>query len=191
MKATQKRVWSILLALTMLVSILGSVIVLPVHAATVDYVYSGNYIYNWGQRDELATFLSPNAEDFYEENGVTYNQLASLSGSSTNSSVPYSALFGELHELMYGNLDNPTSYDATRDQFKYTDCENSGGSISSFYSGKAIGPSWDSGKTWNREHCWPNSKSNGGSNSNTQRETDIMMLRPASVSENSSRSNTA
>ena len=191
MKATQKRVWSILLALTMLVSILGSVIVLPVQAATVDYVYNGNYVYNWGQRDELATFLSPMAEDFYAGNSVSYAELSVLSGSSTNSSVPYSALFGELHELMYGNLDNPTSYDATRSLFQYTDCENNGGSISSFYSGKAIGPSWDSGNTWNREHCWPNSKSNGGSNSNTQRETDIMMLRPASVSENSSRSNTA
>lgn len=191
MKTTQKRVWAILSALMMLISILGGIVVLPVQAASVNYVYSGNYVYNWGQRDELATFLSPMAEDFYADNSVTYDELSAFSGSSTNSSVPYSALFGELHELMYGNLDTPTSYDGTRNLFQYTDCENNGGSISSFYSGKAIGPSWDSGKTWNREHCWPNSKSNGGSNSNTQRETDIMMLRPASVSENSSRGNTA
>ncbi|MBQ9842466.1 MAG: endonuclease [Clostridia bacterium] len=191
MKTTQKRLLAVLSALMLMVSVLGSLIVLPVQAATVDYVYSGNYVYNWGEREELATFLSPMAEDFYAGNGVTYDTLSAYSGSSTNSSVPYSALFGELHELMYGNLDNPTSYDATRSLFQYTDCENNGGSISSFYSGNAIGPSWDSGNTWNREHCWPNSKSNSGSNSNTQRETDIMMLRPASVSENSSRSNTA
>ena len=191
MKTFTKRSLAWLASLMLFVSIFVGVIVLPVEAATVDYVYSGNYVYNWGQRDELATFLSPMAEDFYDENSVTYQQLATYSGSSTVNSVPYSALFSQLHELMYGNLDNPTSYDATRDQFKYTDCENSGGSISAFYSGKSIGPSWDSGKTWNREHVWPNSKSNGGSNSNTQRETDIMMLRPASVSENSSRGNTA
>ncbi len=191
MKKFTKRSLAWLASLMLFVSIFASLIVLPAEAATVNYVYSGNYVYNWGERDELATFLSPMAEDFYDENGVEYAELASLSGSSTTSSVPYSSLYEELHGLMYENLDSPTSYDATRSLFQYTDCENSGGSISSFYSGKAIGPSWDSGKTWNREHTWPNSKSNGGSNSNTQRETDIMMLRPASVSENSGRSNTA
>ncbi|MBR2320415.1 MAG: endonuclease [Clostridia bacterium] len=191
MKKFTKRSLAWLASVMLLISLLASLIVVPTQAATVNYVTSGNYVYNWGERDELATFLSPMAEDFYDANNVTYTQLASLSGSSTTSSVPSSSLFSELHELMYGNLDNPTSYDATRDLFQYTDCENSGGSISAFYSGKAIGPAWDSGKTWNREHVWPNSKSNGGSNSNTQRETDIMMLRPASVSENSSRSNTA
>lgn len=191
MKKFTKRSLAWLASLMLFVSIFAGMIVLPAQAATVDYVYSGNYVYNWGQRDELATFLSPMAQDFYEDNNVAYATLASLSGASSTSDVPDSALYDALHELMYDNLDNPTSYDATRSLFQYTDCENSGGSISSFYSGKAIGPTWDSGKTWNREHVWPNSKSNGGSNSNTQRETDIMMLRPASVSENSSRSNTA
>ena len=191
MKSQSKRIVSLLLSLAMLVSLVSGMSLVSVQAASVDYVYSGNYVYNWGQRDELATFLSPMSEDFYTDNNVAYTTLASLSGASSTSDVPYSDLYDALHQLMYDNLDSPTSYDATRDQFKYTDCENSGGSISSFYSAKAIGPSWDSGSTWNREHVWPNSKSNGGSDSNTQRETDIMMLRPASVSENSSRSNTA
>ncbi len=191
MKKFTKRSLAWLSSVMLLISLLASLIVVPVEAASVNYVYSGNYVYNWGEREELATFLSPMAEDFYADNNVTYAALASLSGSSTLSSVPDSSLYDELHELMYGNLDHPTSYNATRNLFMYTDCENSGGSISSFYSGKSIGPSWDSGNTWNREHVWPNSKSNGGSNSNTQRETDIMMLRPASVSENSSRGNTA
>jgi len=191
MKFGSKRVLSLLLSLAMLVSLVSGMSLLSTEAASVNYVYSGNYVYNWGEREELATFLSPMAEEFYADNNITYAELAAYTGASSTGDVPYSALYGELHELMYSNLDNPTSYDATRSLFKYTDCENSGGSISSFYSGKAIGPSWDSGKTWNREHVWPNSKSNGGSNSNTQRETDIMMLRPASVSENSSRSNTA
>jgi hypothetical protein len=62
----------------LLISLLASLIVVPVQAASVNYVYSGNYVYNWGERDELATFLSPMAEDFYADNGVTYAQLASL-----------------------------------------------------------------------------------------------------------------
>lgn len=63
--------------------------------------------------------------------------------------------------------------------------QDGGGRISSFYSGKQIGPSWDDGG-WNREHTWPNSKGLGGKD-----ENDIMMLRPTSTSENSSRGNTA
>ena len=191
MKFVSKRILAWLLSLAMLVSLISGMSLLPVQADTVVYKYNGSYVYNWGERDELATFLSPMAEDWYADKNVTYEDLAAYSGASSTSGVPDSALFGELHELMYSNLDSPTSYNDTRYQFQYTDCENSGGSISSFYSGKAIGPSWDGGATWNREHTWPNSKSNGGGNSNTQRETDIMMLRPASVSENSSRSNTA
>ena len=181
-------------ALMLFVSVWASVVVLPAEAATVTYKYSGSYVYNWGQRDQTATFLSPMAEAFYSANNVTYSGLAALSGSSTNSSVPSSALYKKLHSLMYGNLENPTSYEATKNLFKLTDCQNNASSstkISSFYSGTSIGPAWDGGSTWNREHTWPNSKSNGGSSSNTLRETDIMMLRPASVSENSGRSNTA
>ena len=191
MKKFSKRSLAWLASLMLFISLLASLVVLPAEAATVTYVKDGKYVYNWGQRDELATFLSPMAEDWYDENNAVYDQLAALSGSSNTGSVPDSELYEALHTLMYENLDNPTSYDATRSLFKYTDCENSGGSISSFYSGKAIGPAWDSGSTWNREHTWPNSRSNGKSDTNTQRETDIMMLRPASVSENGSRSNIA
>ncbi len=191
MKKITMRSLAWLTGLMLCVSLFSATFVLPAQAATVNYVYSGDYVYNWGERDELATFLSPMAEDFYAANGATYAALASLSGSSTTSSVPNSALYEELHGLMYDNLTNPTSYDATRELYQYTDCENSGGSISSFYSGTSIGPSWDGGSTWNREHTWPNSKSNSGSGSSANREADIMMLRPTATSENGSRSNTA
>lgn len=192
MKKFQKRSLAWLASLMLLVSIFAGLIVVPVEAETVNYVYSGNYVYNWGQRGTLATFLSPMAEEFYDDNNVAYATLASLSGASSTSDVPDSALYDALHELMYDNLTNPTSYAGTRDLYRYTDCQNSAisdDSISSFYSGDAIGPDWDSGSTWNREHVWPNSKSTSGS-SYTDREEDIMMLRPTSVEENSSRSNT-
>ena len=183
MKLLSKRSLAWLTSLLMLVSLFTAVVVLPAEAATVDYVYSGSYVYNWGQREEVATFLSPKAEAWYEKNNVTYEELAALSGSATQSSVPSSALYQELKSLMSSNQNHVTSYSETKNLFRYTDCENSGGKISSFYSGKAIGPTWDGG--WNREHTWPNSKGDGDA------ENDIMMLRPTSTSENSSRGNKA
>lgn len=191
MKITMKKSFAVIMALVMCVSVLFGMN-LSVFAAdtnTVNYVYDGTKVYNWGTRETEATFLSPMAIEFYSDNNVSLDALLALSGSSDINSVPDSALYDALYDLMATT--SYTSYDATRDLFKYTDCQNSGGSISSFYSGKSIGPSWDSGSTWNREHVWPNSKSNGGSNSNTRRETDIMMLRPTSKDENGERSNKA
>ena len=182
---------SIALLMTLVICLgLVSYANIPTDAATVDYVYSGSYIKNWGVREEIATFLSPNAEAFYAKNNVTYEQLSELDGSSTISAVPSSQLYTKLKDLMVKNHKKILSYDATRDLFQYTDCQNSGKTstkISSFYSGKDIGPAWDSGKTWNREHVWPNSKGDlAGSG-----ENDIMMLRPTSVNENGSRGNKA
>ncbi len=154
-------------------------------AATVDYKYSGSYIYNWGTRGEVATFLSPNAEDFYEKYS-SYTELSAYSGGTGTSNAPSSDLYKELKSLMTSAHSYITSYNATRDLFKYTDCEANGSKISSFYSGKSIGPAWDSGSSWNREHTWPNSKGLGGDD-----ENDLMMLRPTSTSENSSRGNKA
>ena len=187
MKLFNKRSVAWLASLLMLISIFASVIVLPAEAATVNYVTNGKYVYNWGQREVEATFLSPMAEAWYAGNSTSYEELSALKGNTSTSLVPTSALYKELQTLMKSNHDYETSYNATRDLFKYTDCENSGGKISSFYSGKAIGPNWDGGGTWNREHTWPNSKGDASGNG----ENDIFMLRPTSVSENSSRGNTA
>ena len=157
-------------------------------AATSDvsYVYdsTGKYIYNWGTRGETATFLSPNAEDFYTGN-YTYDVLSTYAGGTSTSTAPNSALYKALKNLMVSAHSYQTSYSATKDLYRYTDCQNSGGKISSFYSGNLIGPAWGEG-SWNREHTWPNSKGLGGND-----ENDIMMLRPTSTSENSSRGNTA
>lgn len=155
-------------------------------SSDVSYVYdsTGKYIYNWGARGEAATFLSPNAEDFYTGNN-TYAILSSYAGGTSTSTAPSSALYKALKSVMVSAHTHQTSYAETRDLYKYTDCQNSGGKISSFYSGTLIGPAWGEGN-WNREHTWPNSKGLGGND-----ENDIMMLRPTSTSENSSRGNTA
>ncbi len=187
MKSITKRSVSIVLSLILCFSVVFGA-KLSVSAATVDYVYAeGRFIKNWGTREEVATFLSPNAEEFYKDNNTTYEKLSALKGAAQND-VRSTALYKELNNLMKKNHTYITDYGYTRYKFQYTDIENSGKTsnrISSFYSGDPIGPTWDSGDTWNREHTWPNSKGEG------QGENDIMMLRPTAKSENGGRSNKA
>jgi len=188
MNMKTKRIIALVMAAVTILGLLAG-ISFSAGAATVDYIYASGTIKNWGTRGTTATFLSPKAEEFYADNNTSYTELAKLSGSATTSSVPSSALYKELQELMRSNHSYQTSYNGTKDLYQYTDCQNSGKTssrISSFYSGTAIGPAWDGGSTWNREHTWPNSKGLGGND-----ENDIMMLRPTSKSENSSRGNTA
>ena len=174
----------------MLVMVVSAITVFPVtaDAATITYRYDGEYVYNWGTREEVADFLSPMAEEFYAKYNVTYESLAANSGGTSQSNAPKSDLYEALHELMEDAHSYQNSYNASRPLFKYTDCEGSGyannGKISSFYSGVGIGPDWDGGSTWNREHTWPNSKGLEGRD-----EDDIMMLRPTASSENFSRGN--
>ena len=188
MKRPFNRILSAVLVVVLCISLLSGLS----FAATVNYKTGNpegfqNVILNWGQRGTTATFLSPNAIAFYEDNDVTYSQLNALAGASNVSATPNSQLYKTLKSLMADNHDVVTSYADTRPLYSYTDCQNSTRSeLTCFYSGVKIGPDWDSGKTWNREHTWPNSKGMEGSD-----EDDIMMLRPTSSSVNSSRGNSA
>ena len=143
-----KRSLALALVLVMCISFLP-IISLNASAADVTYVYDGKYIYNWGARGVTATELSPNAEAFYTGSN-SYDVLSAYEGGTGTSDAPNSDLYKALQKLMKDSHTYITSYDATKNLFKYTDCQNSGGKISSFYSGKEIGPSWDGG--WNREH---------------------------------------
>lgn len=181
MRNYAKRGFSLLLALALCLSVLGGIALPQAEAAS--------YTYNWGSRGTVADeddFTRSTAEEWYAKYGYTYDELASLSGSSSQSSVPSSALYQRLKTLMTDAHSYKTSYDSTKSMYQYTDCQNGGGKISSFYTGTAIGPGWGEGGSWNREHVWPNSKGLGG-----QDENDIMMLRPTTVAENSSRGNEA
>ena len=174
MTKIMKRSMALLVALFLCLSLL------PGNLITVD---SATYIYNWGSRGTTATFLSQEAQAFYTGNN-TYDTLSTLSGGTSKADVPNSELYYALQDLMADAHSYKTSYDATKTLYKYTDCQNGGGKISSFYSGTAIGPDWNG--SWNREHTWPNSKGLNG-----QDENDIMMLRPTSTTENSARGNKA
>ena len=153
-------------------------------ANDVVYNTNGKYIYNWGARGERATFLSKYALQFYT-GSYTFDNLSKVSGGSSESNAPSSGLYKQLQDLMKSKHTYINGYSENNNLLQYTDCENGGGTISSFYSGKAIGPSWGVGG-WNKEHTWPNSKGLGGGD-----EDDVMMIRPTATSENSSRGNTA
>ena len=177
MKQIMKRSLAMVMVLVLCLGILSGV--------TVNADAAGSWLYNQGTRGTIASQMSSYAEAFYAD--TSYEYLSSLSGSSNLSTVSGSSLYIELQDLMEKNHDYITSYGATREMYAYTDCQNGGGKISSFYSGKEIGPAWDSGATWNREHTWPNSKGDASG----QGENDIMMLRPTAKEENGSRGNTA
>ena len=55
--------------------------------------------------------------------------------------------------------------------------------IVGFYDNTLVGPGWDNGTTWNREHMWPESLGGG------KVEGDAHMVRPTSTSINSERGN--
>ena len=150
------------------------------------------YVLNWGVRGELCRFRSAYARDFYPDlyggQGFdwAYDLMAAYEGGTGQDDAISSDLYAQLHSFLEGKQTFQTSYNGTRDLYKYTDCMVSNSNyISSFYSGIKLNGAWDSGKTWNREHTWPNSKCGA------PMENDIMMLRPTSVKENSSRGNTA
>ena len=179
MKQVMKRSLAMVMVLVLCLGVLSGV--------TVSVDAAGSWLYNWGTREMIAGELSSYAEAFYAKNDTSYEYLSSLSGSSNLSTVSGSALYIELKELMTSNHKVITSYNDTRPMYAYTDCQNGGGKISSFYSGDEIGPAWDKGATWNREHTWPNSKGDASGNG----ENDIMMLRPTAKSENGARGNKA
>ena len=177
MNQTVKRSMALLMAIIMCIGLL------PALQFTAD---AADYVKNWGIRGTVATSPSDAVDDFYTGH-YTYEMLYQLDGGTSTSNAPNSELYSALKTLMTSKHTHQTSYNETRDLYQYTDCQNGGDKISSFYSGQEIGPAWDGGNTWNREHTWPNSKGDASGNG----ENDIMMLRPASVSENSSRGNKA
>ncbi|MFA5443275.1 MAG: endonuclease [Bacilli bacterium] len=92
----------------------------------------------------------------YTTNPATYyNSVSGLSGNSL--------LFG-LHDLMISSHQKYTSYDdsGSNGYQAYTDKDpNNSNNIIAWYSHASIPSTWDSGATYNREHVWPQSLSNG------------------------------
>ena len=200
MKSLVKRVSVGLLALFIVTSLLpASILATPASnkitttptgytsAADVDYLKSGNIIANWGARGEDCVFLSTYALNFYTGE-YSFSTLSGLSGGSSQINASSSVLYGELQELMESTHTFYTYYDGNknvRSYYMYTDCVSSDTSkVALFYRGGLETSSWNSGKIWNQEHMWPQSKLNS-----SEQIGDIMHLRPSNPSENSSRGN--
>ena len=81
MKRNCSRILSLLLMLTLVLGLLSG-ITAPAEAATVNYVYSGKYIYNWGHRGTNATFLSPILRRSNSSTSVRKERLSRLNFSS-------------------------------------------------------------------------------------------------------------
>lgn len=122
---------------------------------------------------------------------TTFEPISSVSLSSLDPGDYYSgigdsltgdSLKNALHSLNNAKRKRLVKYEGMKTFAAKCDKDPDGSNkIIGFYDNAKIGPSWDGGSTWNREHVWPNCR--GGS----LVEGDAHMPRPASVSVNSDR----
>ena len=102
--------------------------------------------------------------------------------SGISDSLTGDSLLNALHTLNSQKRTSTVGYAGFRQFAAKCDIDPDGsGKIIGFYDNKKVGPSWDGGSTWNREHVWPNVR-NGD-----LVENDAHMVRPASTSTNSGR----
>lgn len=141
--------------------------------------------------------------------GSTSSSGSSSSSSSSSSELPadviqyYSSIDDELtgksllaalNTLNKNKRIRTMGYGKHRNYFKYTEIipgNTPSGKMYGFYNSALVSNTWDNQETWNHEHMWPNSRGAGdkGSLSTPYIEDDIHMVRPTSVSINSSRGN--
>jgi|GEM_PF-2009858 len=163
MKNIFKRSLSVIMTLAVLLSLL--VCAASVSAASISY--------NNGKREVLCTSLSADAKSYYTGN-YTYEKLSALSASSLRTT---------LRTLINSDRDT-VGYGGLRDYMKYTDAyQGSTSKLVLFYCNGTTNSAWDSAKTWNREHMWPDSL--GGS----AMEGDLHAMRPTDPNINSTRGN--
>ena len=163
-------------------------------ASEVNYKTSEEgYIINWGARGEDCGFLTTYAQNFYT-GSYQYSSLSKVSGGTSTSNAPSSSLYSSLQTLMVDNHINFTKYGSSsglqcKYLYQYTDCMLGDPTyVSTLYRGLKVSGDWDDG-AYNQEHVWPQSKCLGSAS--TSDIGDIMQLRAANSSENSSRGNTA
>lgn len=105
------------------------------------------------------------------------------------------ALLGQLHDLITTTHKSYSSYGDCSDPsiVKLTDPGTANNTVQEFYTHEDMSSNWGSGKqgTWNREHVWCKSLSNGMwksvSNSSRNGGTDLHHIRPSECTLNSTR----
>lgn len=100
-----------------------------------------------------------------------------------NTSLGSSEIFSQLSKIVNTNA-NVGSYGLAATILSKSDISTSNPSkLYGIYNAQLLPNRWDSGKSWNREHVWPQSKLNGASRS------DAHNLRASQVKINSTRGN--
>lgn len=159
-----KRTLSFLLVLAIVAGMFAG-LRLPAEAADASY--------NKGKREEVCTSLSAAARKYYT-GSYTFDQLSALKGSSLRTKL----------RALVSSGRSTVGYDGLKRYFPHTDAfEGSSKKLVLFYCNGTTGSAWDSAKTWNREHMWPDSK--GGS----AMEGDLHAMRPTDPNTNSTRGN--
>ncbi len=111
--------------------------------------------------------------------------------SSDIDSLSGNALKTSLRTLITNTHTYKSTYEDCKDPaiVKKTDGDpNNSGNIILFWSELSISSAWDSGKSWNREHVWPQSQS-GGLYGESGAGADLHHIRPVDPDVNSSHSN--
>ncbi len=168
MRTSLKKLLSLLLVLTIVVSMFAGLIT-TANAAT--------FSYNTGKRGTLCTSLSSKATAYYTGSYV-YSTLSAKTASTIKSSLQ--TLMTDTHATM-------TTYADLKTYTKYSDAYNGSSSeIVDFYSSDTYSGTWDNAATWNREHVWCQSL---GSFTTSDCGSDLHHLRPTDPKLNSTRSN--
>lgn len=119
----------------------------------------------------------------YYEDDCSYAYLFTMTGDE---------LYGRLNSLMGSTCKLGTSnysYNTLRDAYVGVDMDlNTPGNIIGYYNGFSFVGEWDYGKTWNREHTWPQSK---GADKSIPMGHDMQSVRPTITSINTGRGNQA
>ncbi len=149
------------------------VLLLELFSSTCFTVEAASASYNKGKRDEICTALSSKAVSYYT-GSYSYNSLSALTTSSLRTKLRTLVTTGR----------KTVGYDGLKTYFPHTDAfEGSSSKLRLFYCDGTTTSKWDSAKTWNREHMWPDSK--GGS----AMEGDLHAMRPTDPNTNSTRGN--
>lgn len=131
-------------------------------------------------RNAYTTYVA--RQNSYYSGNYTYSKLCLQDGAQ---------LFGSLNTLMGQTSrigSSSFSYNSLRNEYVNVDRDlNAAGYIIGYYDGYSFKGNWDSGKTWNREHTWPQSK---GADKSIPMGHDMQSVRPTRTAVNSSRGNT-
>ncbi len=151
----------------------------------------------------LSALFSFNKDAFITKSVETKATISELAGpgdyyDSIDDSLTGDDLKNALANLNSSIRKSTVGYDGLRTLYQIIDRDWTGkeddGKVVGFYNNALLGPKWDSGSTWNREHVWPNSRgggSGGGSSTSPKVDQDAHMPRPTSTKINSSRGNDA